>query len=371
MKAVRRRRLSAVDVFAGGGGLSLGATRAGFSVRTAVELDPEAATTYRRNHPGVLVLERDVREVHGRDLVDQPPNRELDLLMGCAPCQGFCSLTLKNRTEDPRNRLVLEMARLIEETTPTAVIMENVAGLATRGRVLLQEFLERLRAAGYRARWWIVQMADYGVPQNRRRLVLLAGHGFEISLPGATHARMPKPGSGRQPWRTLRDVIDGERVPATLSAAWRNRGPQVANWHIVRDLEPQTRRRLRAALPGRTRLELGEDLLPACHRGNYEGFRNVYTRMAWDQLPVTITAGCTTPAKGRFGHPDPRRTTISVREAATIQTFPKGYRFASHKIDRVCEMIGNAVPPLFAEALCREALRSIRAHHARLAGERI
>ncbi len=346
----------AVDLFAGAGGLSLGARRAGFKVPVAVEIDPEITTTYQKNHPDVTLIQSDIRELCGADL-KRKAGGHIDLLMGCAPCQGFCSLTLKNEREDPRNQLVLEMARLVEETKPTAVLMENVPGLALRGKSLLAAFIKQLRDAGYKPQWWNVEMADFGVPQRRRRLVLLAGKGFEIALPTATHARRPKRGDGRRPWRTVASAIRRERTPDKVG---KQRGPRAANWHVVRNLLPDTLARLRATEPGDMRHQLSKNLLPDCHQQGYEGFRNVYMRMAWNAPAPTITAGCTTPAKGRFGHPDRRRTTISVREAATLQTFPKGFRFDSAKIDRVCQMIGNAVPPLFAEQLAVTAYEALR-----------
>jgi len=347
--------LTAVDVFAGAGGLSLGARRAGFRIGAAIELDQRITPTYRTNHPGVLVLEKDVRDLTGAELLKAVPRGRIDLLMGCAPCQGFCSLTIKNKASDPRNRLVGEMARLVEETAPDAVLMENVPGLAIRGRRLLSDFVRRLKASGYHVAWWNVQMADYGIPQRRRRLVLLAGRGFAIDLPKATHTR---DGVGRKRWKTVREAIYGERPPGRLSSI----RPQKANWHVIRDLRPETRARLRAAIPGQMRFELDDGLLPLCHQEGYDGFRNVYMRMDWDAPAPTITAGCTTPAKGRFGHPDRRRTTISVREAATIQTFPRSFRFATAKIDLACEMIGNAVPPRFAEVVGAHVQVAILTH---------
>jgi DNA (cytosine-5)-methyltransferase 1 len=352
----------AVDMFAGAGGLTLGARRASFDVALAVEIDSEIIETYRRNHPNVRVLKRDVRRLSGEELLRALPRRHIDLLMGCTPCQGFCSLTLKNKKQDPRNSLVLEMARLVEETSPEAVLMENVPGLATRGNVLFSTFTSRLRSAGYVTNWWNVQMADYGVPQYRRRLVMLAGKGFGIPLPPPTHARDPRRAAGRSAWRTLRDVIYGESRVITLSRTRRAGGPEAFNWHVVRDLRKATRARLRAAFPGGMRHSMDEAFLPECHRGGYDGFRNVYMRMSWDKPSPTITAGCTTPAKGRFGHPDCRRTTISVREAALIQTFPREFQFSSEKMELVCQMIGNAVPPLFAQRLASAAAQAIRSH---------
>jgi DNA (cytosine-5)-methyltransferase 1 len=325
--------------------------RAGFSVRAAVELDEDAAKTYRINHRGTPILVSDIREVTSSEIRAAVGERQIDLLVGCAPCQGFCSLTRKNRTRDPRNALLLEMARLVRSLRPTAVLMENVPGLADVGKRVFGLFLRALRQSGYTYDWRVLQMADYGLPQSRRRLVLLAGRGFAIPFPEPTHAKVQKKSSGLKPWVTVRDAIGGRHAPVTLDRSWTMGGPQAFKWHVVRDLKAQTKARLRAAYPGGSRMALGEELLPECHQDGYEGFRNVYGRMSWESPSPTITGGCVTPAKGRFGHPDRRRTTISVREAALLQTFPSTYHFQTESIDAACEMIGNAVPPRFAQVL--------------------
>lgn len=348
-------RTTAVDLFSGGGGLTLGMMRAGFDVVAAVEVDKSACATYEANHQDVSALQADIRTLDQQDVVGRVDGRQIDLLAGCPPCQGFTSLSARYKRDDPRNQLVLELARLAEELRPRAIMLENVPRLA--GTQIYRELWRRLHAAGYHLADQVLQVADYGVPQSRRRLVLLGGRGFGIAMPQPTHSR--KAGCGTAHWRTVRDAIGHmPRNPPTLVEARSNGGVRGANWHVVRSLSRANVARIRAAQPGRTWPHLPEQLRPKCHRGDYTGYTNVYGRMEWDRPSPTITGGCTTLSKGRFGHPEEDRT-ISVREAALLQTFPEDYVFDTPYMEHACNIIGNALPCDFAEVVARQCYEAL------------
>jgi len=349
-QAATTQALVAVDIFSGAGGLTLGLKRAGFRVAAAVEIEKHAFTTYKTNHPDVLAFKQDIRTIEGKYL-KKVSGGKIDLLAGCPPCQGFSSLTNAATTSDPRNNLVLEMARLVRETKPRALMMENVPGLADRGKRLFNKLLRTLDELGYKYTWDVLQVADYGVPQNRRRLVLLAARsGVKLTIPAPTHSRTGEHGLPK--WKTLKETIGGMGAPTVLENTHKAGGPQRVNWHVIRRLSPENIARLKSTKPGESRSELPDHLRPDCHKGLEKGYSNVYGRMSWSQLPVTMTGGCTTLSKGRFGHPSQLRT-ISVREAARIQTFPDDYIFDCEYMDYVCNMIGNALPCDFAELLSK------------------
>lgn len=349
------RQLTAVEIFAGGGGLAVGLERAGFRAVAAIEVEKHAAATFKANHPDVQVFRQDIREISGSALLELGGG-SIDVLAACPPCQGFSSLTSKYRRDDPRNLLVAEVARLTKEISPTAVMIENVPGLANKGRPLFDDLVSSLESAGYVCNWSILQVANYGVPQMRRRLVLLAGKGFKIEMPVATHSRGGTDGKSR--WRTVRDAIGTMSDAMPFVEAAEKGGAHLFDWHVVRKLSDVNRERLLHAKSGASGMETPDHLRPPCHRDGYSGFSNVYGRMSWDEPSPTITAGCTTLSKGRFGHPDQLRT-ISLREAALLQTFPPDYHFETDAFERACEIVGNALPCDFAAAVAGKVSAAI------------
>lgn len=357
MEDLKEKILFAVDLFSGGGGLSVGLKNAGFKVIASVENNKRAMDTYRVNHPETTCLQKDIRELSGKEILSISPSGQIDLLAGCPPCQGFTSLTSKYKRVDARNYLINEMLRLVEEIRPKVIMMENVPGLMSRGKNLLDPVISRLKDLGYISEYSVLQVADYGVPQFRRRFVLLAGLGFPIPLPKPTHS---KKDDNLPSWKTVKQAIGGMPSPLTLSEAKKSFFFPTRDWHIVRDISTITKERLRVTKPGESWKEIPEELRPKCHKGGYLGFQNVYGRMKWDDVAPTITGGCTTFSSGRFGHPEEDRT-ISVREAARLQTFPDEYIFDTPFIEEACKIIGNALPCDFASTVARQCRLALEA----------
>lgn len=358
----KRPLLIASDLFCGGGGLTQGLRVAGFTVTAAVEIEKEACRTYERNHPNTILFKNDIRELSGEQIKKTSPSGEIDLIAACPPCQGFSQLTSKHRREDPRNKLVLEVERLINEIRPKVFMMENVPGLAAKGKDLFYKAMGALEDGGYTINFEVLEVADYGVPQRRRRLVVLGSRLGPLSIPSPTHSRDSS--SGKLPWVTFKDALYPNKrgKPKELQMFGKGSDPRVVNWHVTRTISELTKERLRATKQGVSRSSLPVNLRPDCHKDSNSGFSNVYGRMKLNEPAPTITGGCATLSKGRFGHPTALRT-ISVREAALLQSFPEDYVFDSPYIDHVCNIIGNALPPLFAETISRHCLQHITKYH--------
>lgn len=345
-----KSKLVAIDLFSGGGGLSLGLKQAGFLVSAAVEIDAVASTTYEKNHSKTILFSKDIRLISGAELLATSPTNKIDLIAACPPCQSFSSLTSKYSKKDSRDELINEFARIVKEILPQTIMMENVPGLTKKGKHLFDPVIEEFRLMGYHIDYKLLEVADYGIPQRRKRLVVLGSLNGTISIPPPSHGEVTT-SRKIKPWVTVREALAGLPAPIPLSESKKSGGPKNYQWNVIRDISDLNKERLRALPEGSDRTGLPMHLRPECHKGDF-GFTNVYGRMAWDKPSPTITGGCTTPSKGRFGHPSEIRT-ISVREAARLQTFPDEYVFDTDFVDKACLIIGNALPPKFAEKMAK------------------
>jgi DNA (cytosine-5)-methyltransferase 1 len=324
----------------GPGGVTTGYKAAGIRVLAAVDTDAAARATYAANHPEVRLLADDLSKLDPSTLLQETGLKpgQLDILTACVPCQTFSSLARAVCARDPRNKLVLRIARFVEVLQPRAVVMENVPQLRKDRRFKL--LLGRLRRNGYGVWYDVVDAADFGVPQRRRRLVLVAIKGErDDDVPPLSACNPRLRGFLRR--RTVRYVLRLVRRRARkdpMAQPRKNYPSLVAN-------------RI-ASIPvnGGSRTSLDADLELPCHsRIKKSGAGSSYGRMKYDDVAPTLTTRCVTPACGRFLHPRANRA-ITLREAACLQTFPLSYVFKGGSM-AVQSQIGNAVPPRLSRAI--------------------
>ncbi|PKR56527.1 DNA (cytosine-5-)-methyltransferase [Thalassospira lohafexi] len=327
--------LTAVDLFSGAGGLTLGLKQAGFRVLAGVEIEKVPARTFQLNHPDVHCFNKDIRELGAVELLRAIGLKrgELDLLAGCPPCQGFSTLRTRKKTKavsDDRNDLLFEFLRVVEALAPKALMMENVPALATDSRIRM--FLKRISALGYKVGRRNVRVEDaseYGVPQRRFRMILLASKVGQVDQ------------ADKSDVITVRKCLDAVKLAPVGEA------DDPLHDHISKRTERVMEIIRNIPKDGGSRIALPDHLVLNCHKDKKSGFRDVYGRMSWDEVSPTMTGGCGNPSKGRYLHPEEDRA-ISLREAALFQTFPADYQFdLSGGRDKVALMIGNALPPEF------------------------
>ena len=347
--------ISAVDLFCGAGGLTYGLRKAGIKVEAGVDIDPQSRFAFEANNPGSNFFQWDISKKNSSSIRKLFDESRVRLLAGCAPCQPFSKYTQaikKHRAWD----LLDNFSRFVEGIKPELVTMENVPQLADRGSDVLDRFIKSLVKIGYCLDWKIVNCCDYGIPQTRKRLVLLASLLGDIKIPDGSHSDPSR-------WKTAGSVIG--RLKPLQSGEVDSSDPM----HCAPLLSDKNLKRIRATKHnGGTRRDWPEELWLDCHRKKSgETYHSIYARMWMDRPAPTMTTLCTGIGNGRFGHPNQDRS-ITLREAALFQSFPKSYQFwpKSEKLSKqaVGRLIGNAVPPKLAKALGHAVLNHVSDMHS-------
>lgn len=339
--------ISVIDFFSGCGGTSVGLRAAGMEVVGAIDNDNDSIITFSRNFPGATTLCEDIQLLSLDQLDCLVKDPDLTLFSGCAPCQPFSQQRTFRPDFDPRKLLLLRFVDFIREYLPAFVLVENVPGIQKVSREddgPFGSFVNILDELGYCIWFDVVNSLDYGVPQRRRRLVLIASRHGQVSLPGKTHAE------DLLPFATVRDFIGD--LPS-LEAGQTD----------LNDLDHQAAALSEINLerismtPEGGGMESWPDEYQLKSRKRYKGHTDVYGRLAWDAPASVITTRCTSISNGRFGHPEQNRA-ISVREAALLQTFPIDFQFSGSFKSR-SRQVGNAVPPMLAEVIGRAIIDSL------------
>lgn len=338
-----RKKIKVIDLFCGIGGLTHGLIKEGLDVVAGIDNDSSCKFGYEYNNK-TKFIDKDILKVTA-DQVNELFGSKKDsirVLAGCAPCQPFSKLNLKEVTQKQLEPLG-KFAQLIAQTQPDVVSMENVSGLADTNKYpVFANFLKTLEDNGYKYKYEVVDVSEFGVPQRRRRLVLLASKLGEISLIKRTH---------KDNRVTVRDVI--KDLEPIKDGETSKKDPL----HRSRKLAPVNLRRIKATPhDGGNSDSWSADLVLECHKkeSGKTYSSTVYGRMRWDEPAPTMTTQCVGLGNGRFGHPKQNRA-ISLREAAIFQTFPKDYQFVPSNepiiVAQVAKFIGNAVPVRLGEVI--------------------
>ena len=341
------------DFFSGCGGASRGFLDAGMDIVFALDNDPDAQRTFRKNFPSVKLEPTDIRATsidHVRSLVDaERPNPIL--FCGCAPCQPFTkqNTTHPVRKDDNRVPLLAYFAEFVKICQPDIVFIENVPGLQKFSHCTepFGGFLQTLEDSGYQSDHRPVSLMKYGIPQSRRRLVLLASRHGPIELPPETNGS----GTGNPRYETVRNWI--EDLPPITAGEEHATVPN----HRAAALSERNLERIRATPQGGSHRNWPERLHLDCHK-KFVGYSDVYGRMSWDRPASGLTTRCISYSNGRFGHPEQDRA-ISIREAACLQTFPRAFLFEG-SLASMSRQIGNAVPVQLAKLIGRHVTRHLK-----------
>jgi DNA (cytosine-5)-methyltransferase 1 len=349
--------ISVVDLFCGIGGFSYGLYKSGLKINAGVDIDNSCQYAFETNCKSKFLCEN-IAKMSGEAINVLYPKNDIKVLVGCAPCQPFSSYTFKgDKQKDRRWQLLNEFSRIIKEVKPDIVSMENVPQLLNfKEAPVFEDFVNNLRNHNYFLWHKIVYAPDYGIPQKRKRLILLASKLGNIFLLPPTHT--PKE------YLTVRDAIgqldkikSGESSPNDLI-------------HKASKLSDKNLQRIRQSIPGGSwKRDWDDDLKLDCHKNSKgQTYVSIYGRMKWDEPSPTMTTLCTGIGNGRFGHPEQDRA-ISLREAALLQSFPKDFKFVENPEDfrfgNLSKQIGNAFPPKLGEIVGKSIIKHLKEYFAR------
>lgn len=339
----RKKTIKAVDFFCSGGGMTYGIRKAGIDVIAGIDIDASCKETYEKNNPRSKFILANVFEMEEKELkenINLKRNDDSLGLIGCNPCQYWSIVrTDKTRSEKSKNLLV-EFHRFVKYFNPGFVVVENVPGILRKEEESgLQDFISDLESRGYKVRYKIVNLNEYGVPQTRKRFSLIASRVTKDLI-------FPEPDKNNRP--VVKDFIGVHNNFPRVNAGFRD----VSEFnHTVSSLSEKNIKRLeKTPKNGGSWLDWANDSNLKRDRYNGNGFKDNYGRMSWDKPAPTITTKFFSISNGRFGHPEEDRA-ISLREGATLQTFPKNYVFYTKSMRVAARMIGNAVPPEYAKRI--------------------
>lgn len=343
----KKTSISAVDLFCGVGGLTYGLQQADIDVIAGLDVDETCKFPFEENNNSTFIS-KDIRKFTSAELIKLYPENDIKLLVGCAPCQPFSAQTrkIKDRSSDERWSLLDDFGKLIEDIKPELIAFENVPPIIKED--IFTEFCDNLDKLGYYFDpELIVYSPDYGIPQKRYRLVLIASIWNEVELLPKTHSSSPD--DKLIPFQTVRDVIYD--LPKVSDGEVCKQDPL----HRSRKLSGMNKQRILNSIPGGTWNDWEEELRLPCHKkSSGQSFTAVYGRMTWDDPAPTITTQFMNYGSGRFGHPEQNRA-LSLREGALLQTFPKEYKFVDPDspiiVSRMGAYIGNAVPVKLAKVI--------------------
>ncbi len=354
-KIINKNKPKVLDLFSGAGGSGLGFKETGFEIIGAIEIDQYCNETYEKNIC-VKVTQKDIRKINPKAYREELriTKRQLDVLVGCPPCQGFSRMRNDNGKNDKRNDLVNRYIDYVKEFMPRFALFENVPGIIRKkhGKVYYNKLIRGLKELNYHVIEKEENLANYGVPQRRKRVIVIAGRDGEIPpYPAPTHfsAKSKEAKSEKySKYVTVKEAIGNGKYPKIKAGENGEKNGKYPN-HIA----PRTTERVLEFIKhvpkdGGSRKDIPKEFWLDCHL-KHHGHSDVYGRIAWDKPSNTITTGCTNVSKGRFVHPEQNRA-ITYREAATLQGFPDSFIFYGKNI---ASQIGNAVPPPLAKAIAK------------------